>query len=157
DDLFRHAAGFLSPLIRTLEVGWDADFLTRGLVLVDLPGVGVANDEYRRVTTDWIRQARAVVLVVDRSGVTEASADLLRSTGFLNALLHESHEPDALPVHLLVAVTKLDQSAEDARDREKQTRPPPHRKWIDHFEEACNAAIRLLKEQVRDELTKIAL
>ena len=156
DDLYRHAAGYLSPLIRTLEVGWDAPFLSSGVQLIDLPGLGVANDEYRKVTTDWIRSARAVVLVVDRSGFSEASADLLRSTGFLNALLHESHEADTLPVHLLVAVTKLDQVAEDERDREKQTRPGAARRWIEHFDEACEKSVSLLRGQVRENLARIA-
>lgn len=155
-ELYLHAAGYLSPLIRTLEVGWDAPFLSNGVQLVDLPGLGVANDEYRKVTTDYIRTARAVVLVVDRSGFSEASADLLRSTGFLNALLHESHETETLPVHLLVAVTKLDQVAEDERDREKQTRPTGARRWIEHFNEACEKSVSLLRSQVRENLARIA-
>lgn len=155
-ELHHHAAGFLSPLIRTIEVGWEAEFLRDGLVLVDLPGLGVANDEYRRVTAEWIRRARAVTLVVDRSGINESSADLLRSTGFLNALLHESHDPEKPPVHLVVAVVKLDLSADDARNLEKQTRQPPYRKWVEHFEGACKEAIQLIKDQVREELRKIA-
>lgn len=85
-EVARHASGSIAPLIRSLEVGWPANSLRDGLVLVDLPGIGIANDEYRSVTSAWIRRATAVVLVVDRSGVTEASADLLRTTGFLNSI-----------------------------------------------------------------------
>lgn len=155
-ELHLHAAGYLSPLIATLEVGWDGDILKDNLLLVDLPGLGVANDEYARVTAEWIRKARAIVLVVDRSGVNESSADLLRSTGFLNTLLHDSHDTDKLPVHLLVAVVKLDLSADDARNLEKQTNQPPFRRWVEHFDSACERAIVLLKDQTRLELTKIA-
>lgn len=156
EELEMHASGFLAPLIKTLEVRWDAELLRDGLVLVDLPGLGVANDEYRKVTTTWIRKARAVVLVVDRSGVTEASADLLRSTGFLSAMLHDSHDPNAAPVSLLVAVVKLDLSADDARRREQVQRSGTPRRWIEHFEEVCAQAIDLIKGQMRSELEKIA-
>jgi len=48
--LREHAAGYLAPLIKTIEVGWTAEVLSAGLQLVDLPGLGVANDEYRLVT-----------------------------------------------------------------------------------------------------------
>ena len=70
-DLKDHAAGFLAPLIRSIEVGWPSEMLRAGVKLVDLPGVGIAQDTYRRVTKGFIReQARAVVLVVDKSGPT---------------------------------------------------------------------------------------
>ncbi len=155
-DLRDHAAGFLAPLIKTLEVGWDAPFLQNGLTLVDLPGLGVANDEYRRVTTHWIRTARAVVLVVDRSGVTESSADLLRTTGFLTSLLHEGDEPDAEEVQLMVAVVKLDLTADDSRNFERTLLPETSRKWIAHFDEACERAIDLVRGQMERELYKVA-
>src|ERR1019366_9064937 len=88
-DLRDHASGFLAPLIKTLEVGWNADVLRDGMVLVDLPGLGVANDEYREVTLDWVRRrARAIVVVTDRSGLREAEAELLRTSGFPGRLLH---------------------------------------------------------------------
>jgi hypothetical protein len=34
-------------------------------------------------------------MVVDRAGMSEASADLLRTSGFLNGLLHDSNDSDA--------------------------------------------------------------
>lgn len=156
-DLHDHASGFLAPLIKTLEVGWNAESLRGGLVLVDLPGVGVANDEYRNVTAEWIRyRARAIVLVVDRSGVTEASADLLRSTGFLNRLLHDSYDPAADPVALAVAVVKVDETARCAWQDERELRGISNaRKWNLHFEEACDKAIELVRGQMRQELDKL--
>jgi predicted GTPase len=155
-DLRDHASGFLAPLIKRLEVGWNAKGLREGLVLVDLPGVGVANDEYRSVTTEWIREkARAIVLVVDSKGVTESSADLLRSTGFLNRLLHDSHDPTAEPVILAVAVAKVDQSADSAWQDERALRPGAARKWNEHFDEICRRAIELVRGQMRQELDKL--
>lgn len=49
-ELRMHAAGFLSPLIRQIELGWPAEILSQGLRVVDLPGVGISSDAYRVVT-----------------------------------------------------------------------------------------------------------
>jgi hypothetical protein len=155
-ELERHAAGFLAPLIRKLEVGWESALLGAGLVLVDLPGVGVANDDFRRVTSHWIRQARGVVLVVDRSGLSEASAELLRTSGFLNSLMHESHDSEQLSIHLMIAVVKLDSTADDARAREKLANPSMVRSWATHFDEACEKAISMVREQLGVELQKVS-
>ncbi len=153
--LQEHAAGFLAPLIRTIQVGWTGEVLEAGLQLVDLPGLGVANDEYRQVTLREIREAKAVVLVVDRSGVTEASADLLRTTGFLNSLLHDTGNEDAEPVVLVVAVVKLDLTADDEKKQAKLLGKEPHRRWLDYFDDVCHRAESLIRGQVRDELQKI--
>src|SRR5690606_3906913 len=86
--LREHAAGFLSPLIKRIEVGWPSAALQDGLVLVDLPGVGVAGDVYKKETQHFVRErARAVVLVVDRSGLTESVMDLLKTTGYWDRLV----------------------------------------------------------------------
>lgn len=155
DELMIHASGHLAPMIRTLEVWWDADILKDGLVLVDLPGVGVANDEYRRVTAEWIRRARAVVLVVDRSGVTDASAELLRSTGFLNSLLHEGAEPGVDAATLFVAAVKLDLVASDERSADRERRGDQARKWISHFDEVCERMTQVIHGQMRKELERL--
>lgn len=152
-DLRAHAAGHLAPLIQSLEVGWNAAPLDDGLVLVDLPGVGVANDEYRAVTAHEVRQARAIVLVVDRSGVTEASAELLHTTGFLTSLLHDGGDPDLELPRLMVAVVKLDLTADDSRSLEGQS--GTKRPWIEHFKEACDKARHLVAAQIRVELSKL--
>lgn len=150
-----HASGHLAPLIRTLEVWWDADALSSGITLVDLPGVGVANDEYQRVTAEWIRRARAVVLVVDAKGVTEASAGLLRSTGFLNSMLHESGNEDDAP-QLIVAPVKLDLVANDEWRNERERLHDRARKWLTHFDDVCQRIERLVRGQLREELDRIA-
>jgi GTP-binding protein EngB required for normal cell division len=113
-----HAAGFLSPLIRRIEVGWPSPVLKDGLVLVDLPGVGVAGDVYKKETQRFVRElARAIVVVVDRSGVTEAVMDLLRSTGYWDKLVLSSDDPQADPCALILVVTRVDDVAsQDWRD-----------------------------------------
>ncbi len=154
-ELQQHAAGHLAPLVRSTEVGWNAPLLESGVVLVDLPGLGVANDEFRRVTAHWIRRARGVVLVVDRSGMSEASADLLRSSGFLNSLLHESSDPEQDNATLLVTVVKLDATADDARATERLMNPSNVRPWAVHFDEACQRAQLMIREQLATELLKV--
>lgn len=156
-ELREHASGFLAPLIKSLEVGWNADALQGGLVLVDLPGVGVANDEYRRVTAEWVRsRAQAIVLVVDHRGVTEASVDLLRSTGFLNRLLHDSHDAASELASLSIAVVKVDDIADSAWQDERSLDPDTARKWNEHFHEVCGRAADLVQRQMRTELDKLA-
>ena len=153
-ELAHHASGFLAPILRTLEVEWDSAQLEGGLVLVDLPGIGIANDEYRQVTAEWIRRARAVVLVVDRAGVTEASVELLRTTGFLNSMLHDALGEDADPPILMVSVVKVDLQASDARTKERQLNAGKARKWIEHFDEHCEQLVSVIKGQLSTELSK---
>jgi hypothetical protein len=153
-DLRRHAAGSLAPLVADLRVGWPAPVLSAGATLVDLPGVGIANDEYRRVTHRHVREARAIGIVVDRAGIDEASAEMLRDTGFLNALLLDRGDEVIEPVHLFVAVVKLDLTADDmvndaANDGEELD-------WQKCFDDARARAIDMVKGQLQRELSKIA-
>jgi hypothetical protein len=112
ETLREHAAGFLSPLIQRIEVGWPSDTLKSGLVLVDLPGVGVAGDVYKKETQKFVREkARAVVLVVDRAGPTEPVMEVLRTTGYWDRLLLSSDDPGADPCSLVMAVTRVDDVA----------------------------------------------
>ena len=55
-DLHEHASGFLAPLIKELHVRWNSSLLRTGMVLVDLPGVGVAGDAYKQATRKWINE-----------------------------------------------------------------------------------------------------
>ena len=155
-ELHCHASGFLAPLIRTLRVGWNSSVLRGGLCLVDLPGLGIANDEYRQVTREWVRnQARGIALVVDRGGLTQDSAELLRSSGFLARLLHAADDPAADPVQLLIVVVKLDQTADDSRAHEKALGTA--RPWLEHFREACAKAEQLVLQQLRQQLDVFAV
>jgi hypothetical protein len=150
DLLADHAAGFLAPLIQTLKVDYPSDLLRSGVALVDLPGVGVAGDVYRTVTVEWVRKkARAVVLVVDRSGVTEAVADLLRSSEFFARLLYANDNPNADPVALFVAVTRVDDVAAENRRNDKT------RSKREHFEELGGRLKVQLVGQITDHLEAV--
>ncbi len=154
-ELHGHASGFLAPLIRTLCVGWNSPVLQDGLVVVDLPGLGIANDEYRQVTQHWVRdKARGIALVVDRGGLTQDSAELLRSSGFLARLLHAADDPAADPVQLLIIVVALDRTADDSRAQEKMQGAA--RPWVDHFREACAKAEQIVRQQLRQQLDAFA-
>jgi GTP-binding protein EngB required for normal cell division len=149
-DLHEHASGFLAPLIRELHVRWNSPLLCTGMVLVDLPGVGVAGDAYKQVTREWInKKAKGLVLVVDRAGITEASADLLRTSDFLTRLLFSADERSHDPVVLAVAMARLDDVAEDewAKDRT--------RKKADHLAEQFDRARALIRSQLRQELERV--
>jgi hypothetical protein len=155
-ELQSHASGFLAPLIRTLRVGWNSEVLREGLAIVDLPGLGIANDEYRQVTQHWVRnEARGIALIVDRGGLTHDSAELLRSSGFLARLLHAADDPAADPVQLLIVVVKLDQSADDSRSQEKALGTV--RPWLEHFREACAKSAVLVRQQLRQQLDAFAV
>jgi GTP-binding protein EngB required for normal cell division len=112
EKLTEHAAGFLSPLIQRIEVYWSSDLLKHGIVLVDLPGVGIAQDTYREITKRYVReQARAIVLVVDHRGPTEATIELLRNSGYWDRLVGAADDPKSDPCYMLIAVTRVDDVA----------------------------------------------
>jgi GTP-binding protein EngB required for normal cell division len=155
-EIWNHASGFLAPTIRKLEVGWDAPIVRDDLVLVDLPGIGIANDEYRRVTHEWInKKARAIVLVVGARGVTESDADLLRQTGFFTRLLHDGDDAHAPPVTLAVTVVRVDEAATASWQRERAENRETARKWSQHFAEQCQRAEEMVRAQLSRELEKL--
>lgn len=126
--LHDHAAGFLAPMIQRIDVGWPASILASGVVFVDLPGIGVASDAHAEVTRQYIAEdARAVVLVVDRAGLTEAAVGLLRSSGYWARLMASADDPEQDPCDLVVAVTKIDDVADQhwaqTRDLPRDQRP----------------------------------
>jgi GTP-binding protein EngB required for normal cell division len=148
--LREHASGFLAPLIKELHVQWDSSLLRTGMILVDLPGVGVAGDAYKQTTQKWINErARAVVLVVDRAGITESSADLLRTSEFLTRMLFSADERSHDPVVLAVAVARLDDVAEDEWAKDKS------RKKAEHLAEQFERAPVLIRSQLRQELERV--
>lgn len=114
EDLKVHAAGFLSPLIESIEVGWPSDVLKSGVILVDLPGIGIAQDSYRGVTKKYIsEQARAVIVVVDKSGPTESTVNLLRESGYWQRLVGAADDPNSDPCSMLMVVTRVDDVAQE--------------------------------------------
>ena len=151
--LHDHAAGHLAPLIESLEIGWNSPVLSSGLTLVDLPGLGIANDQYRNVTQAWVREkAKAIALVVDRAGITEESAELLRASGFIGRLLHAADDPSADSVQLLIVAVKLDLTADDEWLTERQNSPGNARQWVEHFASVQKRMTETLNAQVREQV-----
>jgi hypothetical protein len=143
-DLETHGAGFLAPIVERLEVGWNAPFLEAGVELIDLPGVGVANDIFRESTTRALRRAPSALLVFDRAGLTREMADVV------GAMLRRPGNEE-LPV-IVAAFVKVDLLASDRRGKEPPTR---RRTWGDHFDETCDDLRTLLRGQLRAELRQI--
>jgi GTP-binding protein EngB required for normal cell division len=156
DDMKAHAAGFLSPLIARIEVGWPSDVLKSGVILVDLPGIGIAQDSYRDVTKHYVREkARAVILVVDRAGPTESTVDLLRSSGYWDRLVGAADDPESDPCSMLIAVTKVDDvAAEEWRNLPDSDDGPKPRKR-DVFARLVEEFKPRMRSQITDQLGKI--
>ena len=151
-----HASGFLAPLIRRLEVRWPSPTLEKGLELVDLPGLGVANDAFRQVTQEHVRgSARGIILVVDRNGLLNETADILRQSGFWNRLLHSLDDPLSDPVTLHVAITRLDLQADDRRREEKQSGAKA-RPFREHLREVFASARAMVQQGLREQLAAFA-
>lgn len=141
-----HACGFLAPLIVEMSIKWPSDVLKDGLELVDLPGIGILSDAYASVTTEYLRnRAKAVMLVADSRGVRREDAELLRTSGFLNRLLHASSDLAADPVAFFVAVVKIDDVAEENWLNDKAVNGKALKKKAEHFSdqvERCRADIQ---------------
>ncbi len=156
EDLRIHAAGFLSPLIETIQVGWPSEILKAGVILADLPGVGISGDAYRKVTNEYVREkARAVIVVVDRAGPTDATVSLLRDSGYWERLVGATDDPESDPCAMLITVTKVDDvaseeyrnTAEDS-DGKKPNKREVYSKLVDEFRP------RILN-QIKDQLSQI--
>jgi len=149
DELKAHASGFLAPLIKEIRVFWDSPLLKQGLAVIDLPGIGIAGDVHRDITSKWIREkARAIVLVVDHRGITQPTADLLYKSGFLNSLLYSSEDPADDPI-LIIAVVKVDDIADSMYATDKSKRKAAY------FKDVCDETEKTVKAQLRAELEKI--
>jgi len=150
DDLKAHAAGFLSPLIETIQVGWPSDILKAGVILVDLPGVGIAQDAYRQVTNKYVREkARAVIVVVDRAGPTESTVELLRTSGYWDRLVGATDDPESDPCSMLITVTIVDDVAAEewrnttgAPDGKKPKKREIFTKLVEEFRPRMHSQIK---------------
>ncbi len=144
-DLQVHGAGFLAPLTSDMEIGWSSEFLAAGLQLVDLPGVGVANDSYRSTSDTALQDARAALLVVSRAGLSRDAADLLRP------LLCRLLDGDT-SAKLVVAVTQIDLVASDAWNAAHDDARQP---WVAYFDRTATAMLGLVRSQLREELGRL--
>ncbi len=134
-DLKAHSAGYLTPMIESIEVGWPSPLLKAGIRLVDLPGVGIAQDSFRDITRTYVKEkSRAVIIVVDRSGPTEATINLLRTSGYWEKLVGSAYDLGSDPCAMLIAVTKVDDGAQALRAEQIQNlsegQPKPTKRHV---------------------------
>jgi GTP-binding protein EngB required for normal cell division len=157
-DMMDHAAGYLSPLIERIEVGWPSELLEAGVVLVDLPGVGIAQDAYRDVTSSYVRdKARAVIVTVDRAGPTESTVDLLRTSGYWERLVGASDDPTSDACGMLIAVTKVDDVTQTAWQKHVDSLDPgaPKPKKREVFAQLVEEFKPRMKAQISEQLGRI--
>lgn len=154
-DLKDHAAGFLAPLIERIQVGWPSEVLQSGVELVDLPGVGIAQDAYRDITKKYVREkARAIILVVDRAGPTEATVDVLRSSGYWDRLVGAADDPASDPCTMLIAVTRVDDVAQTAwQNWDLAKGPKPKKREV--FAQTVAEFKPRMRAQITEQLGKI--
>lgn len=156
--LREHVSGFLAPLVEQIEVGWPSEILKNGLMLVDLPGVGIASDRYTSITSEFIRQkARAVVLVVDRAGPTDASVDLIRDSGYWDRLLLSSDDPSSDPCTLIVAVSKIDDVAREEQHQFDHLPSGQRPRLRDVFARLKDEVEVKIRAQARDCFSKLSM
>ena len=154
DELRARAAGWMSPLIAELHVSLDLPLLSLTQI-VDLPGVGVVGDPAGRVAEEFVRkEADALVIVMRNNGVTEQVAGLLERTGVISRLLW-SNQSAAPPIHVAIAVTRLDDVAKDEwRQRAVSAREngSPAVKRGDVFRELSEQMAGVVRRQVAEAL-----
>lgn len=148
--LHQHVAGHLSPLVDSAVIGWDAPVLATGVELLDLPGVGVANDVYAHRTRSWAQTDTGLLLLVDRAGITDKAAEILQRWLQLNS-------PDLVQRRLLIAITRLDLSADELRRRRRQARTSGATSWTGCLREVRGEAIAMVREQLRQQFRDSAL
>jgi len=143
DAIKDHSAGCLSPLVKKMTLEWPKDFLKSGVVLTDLPGVGVVGDRFPEVTRQWMQnKSRSVVFVTDNSGIDEPSARVLKESGFIQRILLEKNDPTLDPIELIIAVTQMDRLLNDKQiDKEEQAE--------ELFEDLCNQMSENINNQLR--------
>ncbi len=108
-DLKNHAAGFLAPVVRDLEVGYPWALCDNNVELFDLPGVGVSGDSYATVTERYIRDhTDAVILVLNRSGILKSDREALEHSALVQCLLYSVDRPDTDLMPLWIVSTRAD-------------------------------------------------
>ncbi len=104
-----HQCGHLAPLVMVLTRQLPAPLLKSGLVIVDQPGLGIAEDDAGRSfpTTLPSGRGQAAVLVMDHRGVPDALSGALRTSplGRLFDATDAANRPD---IPLSLVVTRVD-------------------------------------------------
>lgn len=151
-----HACGFLAPLILDMTIHWPSPLLQGSLELIDLPGIGILSDANASVTADYLRNhAKAVMLVVDSRGIRREDAELLKSSGFLNRLLHASNDLADDPVALIVVVVKIDDVAVENWRNDKAVNGTALKTKAQHFSEQVDSCRRDIAQRLNDFLRDV--
>lgn len=151
-----HASGFLAPLIREMKIQWPSELLRNSLEMVDLPGIGILSDVYASVTSDYLRnRAKAVMLVADSRGLRREDAETLKTSGFLNRLLHASDDLTADPVALFVVAVKIDDVAVENWRNDKSLHGTAQKSKVQHFAELVARCRAEMSQQLRDFLQQV--
>jgi hypothetical protein len=104
---------------------------------------------FKAATVKWVRErANAIVLVVDRAGVKESSATLLRDSGFLNRLLFSNDDPSADPVILFVAVVQIDSVARHHHEDDESLSA------AEYFADVRRDMVGVVRSQLKTELQR---
>lgn len=125
------ATGWISPLIEHLNLRLKNEML-RGMTLVDLPGIGIMGDPAGQEAEKFVRTEGDVLIVVLRnSGMSEKVGELLERTGVITKMLFGGRD-DVPPIHLIVAVTHVDDVARERfetaqQDADDDGEAPPDR------------------------------
>lgn len=151
-----HACGFLAPLILDMTIHWPSSLLRDSLELIDLPGIGILSDAYASVTSDYLRnRAKAVMLVADSRGIRREDAELLRNSGFLNRLLHSSHDLADDPVALIVVAVKIDDVAEENWRNDKAVNGAALKTKAQHFRDVVERCRNDITQRLQTFLSEV--
>lgn len=130
-ELENHSAGFLSPVVREVQLFWPSPLLETGLRLVDLPGLGVVQDHFARETRAVAGAMAGMLIVVDRAVVGGETSELLRSS--------------PRPPFLAVVATHLDESVADRRNRSPSG---TRRSWQDYLPDVAAEVRAVIRGQL---------
>ncbi len=112
-----HAAGCLAPLVKSMKLNWPCELLRSGIIITDLPGVGVVGDKFPEVTKSWImKKGRSVILVTDNSGIDESSERTLIESQFVQRLLFSVDNLSEDPISLTIVATQMDRLVNGIED-----------------------------------------
>ena len=157
DYLHSNATGWRSPLVAELDLALDAPLLSR-VEVVDLPGVGVVGDPAGSVAEEFVRNdAAALVIVARNNGLTDEVVGLLERTGVITRLLFGGDESRVTPIHVIFAITRLDDVAQDHWRRERAEAKLTGATGSSREEVFARLAVemeRKTKDQVRQTLEK---
>ena len=143
DYLNDHATGHLAPIVKSFEVRVKSDLLKNGLVLVDLPGIGIEGDIHQNVTKEKLAHSDAVVLVVSTRGISDAEHRRMKSARIYDRLFATDGVGRDRPVNLAIAVTRVDDIAHSRYKHDKS------KKKLQHLVRVCSETEIDIRKQLK--------